>query len=259
MAQAARAENPRAVIGANNPPEETGPDTFGAISVHFDSLWEESLHWFDGAAIESDEQASKVQELLRMWQEAAKAADDARKAENKPFDDGKAAVQERYAPLIAETKAQVGKAPKAIAACKSALTVWLNKKEAERRAEAKRLADIAEAAAKAAREAAQAAHVDNDLGAIEAAEQTIADARNAQIAARRVGTTTTRATGMGRAVGLRDNYVATLISPREALLHYMATDPDAVKAWLIQRGQQDVRMGKRAIPGFAIENQPVAA
>ena len=251
-------ENPRVHIGANHPPADK-PDTFGAIVAHFDSLWEESLHWFDGAAIESDAQASKVQELLRMWQEAAKAADDARKADNKPFDDGKAAVQERYAPLIAETKAVTGKAPKAITACKGALTAWLRKKEQERQAEAKRLADAAEAAAKAAREATQAAHAENDLGAIEAAEQTIADARNAQIAARRVEATSTRATGMGRAVGLRDNWVATLSDRSVALKHYIATDPESLADWLLERGRQDVRAGRRTIPGFTIENQPVAA
>jgi hypothetical protein len=248
-------ENPRAKIGDNCPPT----DPFGAIEAHINDLYDEAKNWCDGAAIENEGQAESVQTLMRMLQEAHRLADETRQKENEPFDAGKAEVQERYAPLIADTKKQVGKTVKAVAALKGALTTWLRAKELERQAEADRLRKEAEVAAQAALEASLAAHQGNDLGAIEAAETTIAEARDIELAARRVENTTAKATGMGRAVGLRDNWIATLANPREALLHYLATDPDAVRAWLSQRGQQDVRSGRRLIPGFAIENQPVAA
>ena len=253
-------ENPRVHLGANHPPTEAAkPDPFGALVAHFDSLKEETANWLDGAAIETDGQASKVQELLRMWQEAEKAADDARVAENAPFDDGKAKVQERYAPLIANTKKQTGLSVRAIAACKSALTTWMRAQEAKRQAEAARLALEAATAAAAAQKAVQDAQQAADFGAMETAEQTIAEARDAANAARHVETATTKVVGMGRAIGLRDNWVSSLDDPLIALKHYMATDPDSVKAWLLARIQQDVRSGKRTIPGAVIENQPVAA
>ena len=253
-------ENPRVHIGANNPPvEATKPDSFGAIKAHIDGLYDEALNWLDGAAIENDAQAEAVQTLLRMLQEAHTAADAARVSENEPFDKGKAEVQERYAPLIADTKKQAGKTVKAIGACKSALTAWLRKKEAVRQAEADRLRKEADAASAAAAAAAQAARADSDLGAIETAEQAVASARATEQAARRIETTTAKASGVGRAVGLRDNWTATLVTPKEALLHYLQTDPESVKGWLLQRGQQDVRQGKRTIPGFTVENHPVAA
>jgi hypothetical protein len=68
----------------------------------------EAKNFCDGAAIENQAQADTVARLIDDFRAAQKAADDARKEEARPFDEGKAAVQEKYAVLIADTKAQKG-------------------------------------------------------------------------------------------------------------------------------------------------------
>lgn len=244
--------NPRAVVGDNNPPP------FEAIKAYIEDLYEEAKNWCDGAPIETQEQADAVQTLLRTLQEAEGAADAERIKEKKPLDEQVEAIQERYAPLIADTKKVKGLTVRSIAACKQALTTWLRKQEALRIAAAEQLRKEAEAREHAAAEALRAAHQATDLAATEQAEAAVRDAQEADREARRAETARVHATGQGRAVGLRDNWIATLVDPAAALRHYMATDPESLKGWLLERGRQDVRSGKRTIPGFEVVNEPVA-
>lgn len=253
-------------IGANNPPHDQTP--FDAIKVHIEDLYEEAKNWADGAAIESQEQADAVQTLMRQVQEAAKAADDERKRENIPFDQGKVAVQAKYADLISDTKAVRGKTVLAIDALKRALTPWLQKLEAARQAEAKRLRDEAEAAANAARAAAQAAQATNDLQATEDAEEAFKAAQGAERDARRVEVERPKAVGYGRAASLRDDWKITGFAPIKSddgtvtagevalLRHYYSRNRQAMVEAALVLARTDVLNGVRSIPGLVIVNEP---
>ncbi|ANI76460.1 hypothetical protein EP837_00001 [Sphingobium sp. EP60837] len=55
-----------------------------------------------------------------------------------------------------------------------------------------------------------------------------------------------------RGIGLRSYWIAELVDPLAALKHYKQAQPEALKAWLLDQAQKDANAGKRAIPGFAI-------
>ena len=129
-----------ATIGHNNPPA----DPFGAIKAHIDDLYVEAKNWLDGEPITTQAQADQVTRLLDMIRDAEKVADNARKEENKPFDDGKAAVQAKYAPLISDTKAVKGRTVLAAEACKAALAPWRQAQEAIAREAARKTREEAE-------------------------------------------------------------------------------------------------------------------
>lgn len=234
-----------APIGHNNPP------AFDAIKVHVDDLLTEAKNWCDGSAIENQAQADQVARLIDDFRAAAKAADDARKEEAKPFDEAKAAVQAKYAPLIAETKGQTGVIPRALSALKATLTPWLQKLERERQ-EAARAAQ--EEADRKAREAAEAMRATSmaDLEGREQAEGLVAAAEEAAAAAARIDKDKAHAKGEGRAIGLRKTYRPVLVDRKAALLHYAATRPDDLVTLLCRLAETDVREGKRTIPGFDV-------
>lgn len=245
----ADAVNPRAVIGANNPPE---PTAFEAVRVHMDDLLVETRNWADGAQVESQDQADEIARLIEQLRLAEKTADDTRKEEVKPLDDARKAIQDRYNVYIAPlTNKQPGKLPLAAKALKAALSPWLQKLEDEKRAEADRLRKEAEAKAAAAAEAARAAAA-SDFGATEEAEELIAQATQAEAAANRAANDKAHARGDGKAVGLRSYFTPMLADPKAALGHYVRTQPEAVKAFLIGLAKADVAAGKRQVPGFDI-------
>jgi hypothetical protein len=233
-------------IGHNNP-----PDAFKAIEAHVSDLMTEAKNWCDGSAIESQPQADAVARLIDDFRAAQKAADDARKEEARPFDEGKAAVQEKYAALIADTKAQKGQIVRALEALKATLTPWLQRLERERRAaeeaaqaEARRKAEEAAAAMRATTLA--------DLSGREAAEALVAGAEAAQKEADRIAHEKSHAKGDGRAIGLRKSYRPVLTDPRAAVLHYMTAQRDAFLDLVQKLAEADVREGKRQIPGFDV-------
>lgn len=232
--------------GHNGPPA----DPFTAVKVHCDDLYMEAKHWLDGAEIGSDAEAEAVEKLLDEARKAFQAADAARVEENRPFDEGKAAVQEKYAPLIADTKKVKGTMVRLQEACKAALTPWRQKKQAEAfaAAEAKRkAAEVAAAeAAKAAREAA------GNLEATEEAESLIKAAEEAQRDANRAAKASTTRTG------LTTYYEAVMTEQRAAILHYMKDQPREFVALAQRLADVDVRNGKRSIPGFTVEERKVA-
>jgi hypothetical protein len=155
-----------ATAGHNNPPE---PTPFEKISEEIETLYGEARLWLDGEPVATQGQADGIAKLLNMIRDAAKRADLLRVAENKPFDDGKAEVQRRYAALIADTKGMKGKTTIATDACKKALAPWLDKLDREMKAEAERLRLAAEEKARVAQEAIRATAGDN-IAEREAAE-----------------------------------------------------------------------------------------
>lgn len=238
-----------AEIGHNGP-----PDPFATCKAHIDDLMIEAKNWCDGELVETQEQADVVSRLMEDFRLAHIAADNARKEENKPFDEGKAAVQEKYAPLIADTKAMKGKTVLAQEALKASLAPFLKKLDDEKRAKAEAARKEAEAAAEAAAAAMRAAQP-ADLEAREVAEQLVEAARLASTAASRAENDKAHARGGSRAIGLRTYYVPVLANAGAALKHYVATNPEAVKGFLLTLAQQEVQAGKRTIPGFVVNEE----
>lgn len=242
------AENPRAVIGGNQPPKAE-PTPYEAMKTHIEDLYEEALGFLDGEPITTQAQADAVDRLKAMALEAEKDGDEKRKVEAKPFDDGKKEVQERWNPLVHK---ETGKCRQIITTCNKALTPFLlaeQKKLDDAAAEKSKLAaDVAEAA-----RAAHAAAAPDDLGATAKAEELLREATAVARDAKQAGSTRALASGGGRkSSGLVSYWITTLTDRRIALNHFMVTQPEALAAWLIEQAEKDVASGVRAIPGFTI-------
>lgn len=242
-------------IGHNNPPV----DPFDAISTKIDGLFNEAKNFLDGEEIATPAMAECVATLLNNIREAEKEADALRIEENQPFDEGKAAVQAKYAPLIANTKAVRGKTVLATEACKKALAPYQAKLKAAQEAaaaEARRVAD--EARRKAEEEARKAVQDAANLEAAERAAEAAETARKAEIGAQSKENATPKiANRGGRAIGLRTYYVPTLTDPVAAMEHYwlhpMFNDV------LLQLAKAEIAGGARSIPGFEINEEQRAA
>lgn len=238
--------NPRAIIGGNNPPE---PTPFEQSRDEIEGLFMEATNWLDGAGVQSQADADAISKLLDMLRKAKSAADDRRKAEAQPFDDGKAEVQARYNPLIQKDK---GKADLAMDACKKALTPWLAKIETEKRAIAEAARKEAEEKAAAAQAGIRAANV-IDLQARADAERLIEEAKKAETVAKRAENDKAHAKGGTRAIGLRSTYTPVLTDAREAARHYWIERRSEMEGFFLELARADVRAGKMTIPGFRVD------
>jgi hypothetical protein len=230
----------------------TNATPFDLIADHLEDLIAEARNFADGEPVSNQGQADAVSALIENLRIAAKDADAERVRENKPHDDAKAAVQAKYAPLIADPKNKnPGKVWKAIDALKACLQPYLAKLDAEKR-EAERIAR--EAADKAAKDAADAmrAAPANDLQAREQAEALIADAEAAQKVAKAAAGDKAHATGGSRAMGLRSVWKAELKDAQIAAGFFWKRDPSVFNAFLQKLADEDVRSGKRSIPGFDV-------
>ena len=230
----------------------TNATPFDLIAEHLEGLIDEARNFADGEPVASQGQADAVSALIESLRIAAKDADAERVRENKPHDDAKAAVQAKYAPLIADPKNKSpGKVWKAIDALKAFLQPYLAKLDAEKR-EAERVArEAADKAAKDAADAMRAASA-NDLQAREEAEALIADAEAAQKAAKAAAGDKAHATGGSRAMGLRSVWKAELKDAQIAAGFFWKRDPSVFNAFLQKLADEDVRYGKRSIPGFDV-------
>lgn len=230
---------------------------FDLISESASDLLTEAHNWADGSAVETQAQADEVSRLIEELRQIAKAADEARKEENRPFDEAKAKVQARYAPLFADPKTKTpGKVFSAIEALKASLAPFLRKLDEEKREAERKAREEAEAKARAAQEAMRQAAA-NDLAAREEAEAKIAEAEAAAKAASAAAKDKAHATGGSRAMGLRTVWRAYLIDAHAAAAHYWRTNPDAFNAVLQKLADEDVRSGKRQVPGFDIQEERV--
>lgn len=256
--------NPLAVVGNNNPPEPVEPTPYEKAKKRIDDLYDEAKLWLDGAVVDSADLASGIKNLRDMVNDADKAADEARKAEAKVFDDGKKEVQARYNPLIGNTQTVVGKTVKIHAALNKALAPWLVSEEKRVKAEADEKRRIADEAAAKAQEALRASDPAN-LADREQAEELVTDAKALNREASRAENTTAKISGdFGRrAVSLRTVYTATLIPATEttpdgamlALRHFCLTRAADVRDFLQGLANAHVRTGDHTadeIPGFKI-------
>lgn len=221
----------------------------------------EARNWCDGSGVENQDQADEVSRLLDHGRKLAKVAEDARKEENKPHDEAKAAVQAKYAPLFADPKTKTsGQVFKALDALKATLAPFLRKQEEAKR-EAERLAR--EEADRKAREAAEAMRQANaaDMEAREAAEAKVREAEEAQRAAKQAANDKAHAVGGDRAVGLRTKHIGTITDLNEAVRFYWRQDDKPFRDLVQKMVDADVRAGRRgsSIPGVTISEERVVA
>lgn len=242
-------------------PEDPAPipncTPFDLIAEHLEDLISEARNFADGEPVASQGQADAVSALIESLRTAAKDADAERVRENEPHDKAKAAVQAKYAPLIADPKNKnPGKVWKAIDALKACLQPYLAKLDAEKR-EAERVAR--EAADKAAADAAEAMRqaAASNIAAREEAEALVADAEAARKVADAAAKDKAHATGGSRAMGLRSVWKAKLTDPQVAAGFFWKRDATAFNAFLQKLADEEVRAGKRSIPGFEITEERV--
>ena len=232
-----------AQLGHNNPPATS----FDLSKDEIDNLYEEATNWLDGDPIESQDIADGVSDLMKMIRDAKKTADAARKLEAKPFDDGKAEVQARYTPIIK-------KADTAVDVCKKALRPWLelvDQRQREEQAEARRIADEK---IREAQEAARAVDANNLIDR-EKAEAKIKEAQKADKAATRAEKATAKSGTLGRSVSLRSTWTPVLTDSKAAARHYWTTNQTDIEDTLVNLAENDVRRGKRTIPGFEVKEE----
>lgn len=238
-------------IGHNNPPKTP----FEAAKERIEELYNEAGIWLDGQSITSQEQADAIQKLMRETQEAERVADEARKVEAKPFDDGKAEVQARYNPLIQKDK---GKTALVSKTCKAALAVWLRKLDEIQRA----AAELARKEAEEKSAAALAAMRERDhmnLEQIEQAEALVADAKRADTIAKKAENAKPQAKGTGRAASLRTYWIATVTDYREFARHLWTQHPETFEPFLDDIASKMASAGSRELPGVSIvEDRRVA-
>lgn len=234
-----------ASIGHNAPPP------LEAHRLHIEELMENARQFLDGEPITTQGQADAVGKLLAMLREARKGAEDARTAEKAPHLEAGRAVDAAWKPLTESVATAEGIAKKALAP-------FLVAEQARKDAEAAEARRIAAEAAERARKEIEDANAGADLAARERAEETVKAADAAAKEAAKLEGSRAKVAGGPRAVSLRSVWTATLVEPVEALKHYRATQPDALKAWLSDQADADVRAGSRSIPGFSITEDKVA-
>jgi hypothetical protein len=226
-------ENERAVIGGNNPPP------FETIKSEIDDLYCEAKLWLDGAPVETQEQADALNTLADKIRKVEKRAEELRKIEAKPFDDGKAEVQSRYNPLISE---KGGLTTKALTVIKDALRPFLQALEAEKNAKAMEEREAAIKATQAAQEAMRNREACN-LADQEAAEALVTAAKIAEKAATKAENDKAQAKGEGRAMGLRTVKEVVMTDNTLAAKWAWSHHRDELLQFVQQLADKDLRAG----------------
>lgn len=231
-----------AMIGHNNP-----PSPFDEVSQEIEDLFYRASNL---GAVESVEKADAAGALANELHAAMKRADALRKEEVQPINDEKAKVQAKYAPLIADTEAQKGKAVLALAEVKNALAPWLRKLEDEKRAAADALRREAEEKQRVAREALQSVQSLEDKARAEALYR---DAQKTTAASGRAEKDTAKAGGgTGRAVSLRTKHVAEVEDLAAFARWAWEHCRPEMTAFLAGEAQRQVDLGRRDIPGVIV-------
>lgn len=207
--------NPRAFIGANNPPpfDADEVEKFNADAAGF---LDAAAEWAEKGEITSEGEAQLLNDFIAGVKKRKTATDKARKAAKKPHDDAGKAVQAAYSPIITKLDAAVSKTS-------PLLTAWMQKKEDERQADLKREQEEARRAQEEAdRKAAEAAARNDISGEVDAAAAREAAERKAADLSRasKAKTNVASATGGGRTASLRTYYTAKVVNVRAAFMHY---------------------------------------
>lgn len=252
-----RAARETAAAMSNEPPE----DAVDVIRKTVDEAYEEALLWLDGENIANQQQADDLGRIFKALDDAYKLAESERVAAKKPHDDAAAEVQRTFKPIV-------DKADKARKAVKTAIQRWNDHLADLQRQEAARVRQAAIDAAAAAQKLIDEAARENNLAAMEVAEQqrenaaVLADMAKAAESEKAV-TQIEGARGIGRStrrwVGHLDADPLDLDAVRTAEHALMTWAWKGKRAWLLgiimDEAQRDIRAGARVIPGLKIEQE----
>lgn len=230
-------------IGHNNPPAD-----FETVTARIEDMFGEAQNFADGEPISSAEMAEALTKLYDDIHEAGKEAEAMRVAEKKPHDDAAKAVQDKYNPYV---QAKKGKVDLAKSELGKLLAVWRAAELAKKEAAAKKAREDA-AKAQAEAETAMRASSGNLEARVEAEEMLSHAKDTLRFAAR-----SERAAVTG--TGLRSLWSARLEDAEAALEWAYGREPDRFTELAQQIANEQVRKGVREIPGFAVEEQKVAA
>lgn len=218
-----------ATIGHNQPPLDQ-------CLSDLENLTMEARNWADGVALDSDEQHDAVTDLIGRVRAAKKAADDQRKKEAKPFDEGKKAVQEKFNPFLKS-------ADTAIKTLNEVVAPYLKRKDDERRKAEQEARAEADQLKREADQALQSRH--GNLAEREAAETALKQAKVQEASANRIAKTNV-------AKGARTQWVATIADYTAALRIAVHADPDAFEDLILQVGNRLAREVKGPVEGFTV-------
>lgn len=198
------------------------PPPEATFSMAIDDLYEEAKNFIDGTPVETQGQADTIGKIVSELKQIAKAAD----------------------------------AVRVITAANKPLTAFLLRQEQERQEEANRLAEQARIAAIEADKArANIASLDD----AERADELAKEASKLDKSAKRTDKAKSHVASVGRAIGLRTYWIAS-VTDFGALLSYMKkARPDDLKAMLSEYAKSQVSVGARHIPGVLIEQEKRAA
>lgn len=241
----------------NPPPDEPEPvsgQSWPAIKADLDDNLTEARNWSDGQPLSTQAQADEVARLIESLRKGADLADTARKAERDPHDTVIDEIQARYNAYIAPTKNKgvKGKVSLALESLKDCQTAWLVKLEQAQKAEAKRLADEAQAKLDAAADAIRASA--GNIEAREQAEELFVEAKQAERVAVTAGNAKAHAFGETRNIGLRDHFVASIADGLIACRWVFVNYRPELEALALKLAQTEVNNGARKLDGFAITN-----
>lgn len=243
------AENPRAVLGGNNPPEEM--TAFDAVKINITDLYDEAKLWLDGEAVTEQSQADAINTLKTKIKEAFDAAEAQREIEIKPHQTTVKEIQARYNELIGSNKSITGLAVKAEQACNAALKPFLLELDRQQREKAQLAREAADKLRDEALAAMQARNPAN-LAQNEEAEKLVKDAKAAEVVANQAGKAKAHAKGEGRATSLRTVYRAVIVDQREAAAWLWSTHSSEVMQLAQEMASKAVNAGSRKLRGFNV-------
>lgn len=222
-------------------------DDEAAIMSAIDDLYGEARNWADGEPIASQEVADAITKLHDGLHDLGKRGDELRIEEKRPWDEKVDAVQAKWNPYVQPKKGRVAVAKAALSelltAWRTAVAAKAAEEAAAKRAEAERLAEEAQAAIRASA---------GNLAERELAEEKLAEAKDANKWANRAEKKATTGTG------LRTTWVTTIADEAEALTWAYEHRPDEFLALALSLAESEVRVGKRKIAGFNIEERKIA-
>lgn len=245
--------NAVATIGHNNPPE---PTPFELSRQAIQDLYNEAKIWLDGEPVTTQQQADALNTLKDRIKKAAKAAEENRKADIKPYQDEVDAIQSAYNELIGKNKSVTGIAIRAEEAVNAALRPYLVELDRKQQEAAR----LAREEADRKREEALAAirqRDDANLAEREQAELLVKQAKEAAEAARKAEGAKAHARGEGRATGLRTVYRAVMTDAKEAAAWVWVNRRDELMIFVQEQADKAVRAGSRKIQGFDIIEEKV--
>lgn len=229
------AQNPRAVIGGNNP-----PDPIDLALEPYGDILEEAANWLDGALVENEGQLKATDTLLKALKDARKAVDVARDECTKPLHEAWKSEVARWKPTQDDLDRQV----KCLVAAQAPYKAKLAAEKEEARRKAQEEADRIAEEARKAHLAANAASIEEQRKA----DELIAAAEEAQKQARIAAKDTVK--------GMRTVQVFE-IEDHRAALHWIAKhDREAVTAFIDEYVRRNFKA--RPIDGVKVETKKEA-